>query len=73
MVNWHGSETRFFPQAQIEILVVDDGSTDRTPGMTGNFDSPRVRLLRKVKRRPGIRIQRGHSGGTRRNRRVSRW
>lgn len=36
-----------FPQAEMEILVVDDGSTDRTPDIIRKF-VPRVRHLRKT-------------------------
>jgi glycosyltransferase involved in cell wall biosynthesis len=35
-----------FPASDLEVIVVDDGSTDRTPDIVRKFES-RVRLLRK--------------------------
>lgn len=35
-----------FPESEMEVLVVDDGSTDRTPELLRQFES-RVRVIRK--------------------------
>ena len=35
-----------FPAGEREVVVVDDGSSDRTPEVVGKF-GPQVRLLRK--------------------------
>jgi glycosyltransferase involved in cell wall biosynthesis len=38
---------RDFPRAEMEILVVDNGSTDRTPEIVRKF-APNVRLIQKT-------------------------
>jgi glycosyltransferase involved in cell wall biosynthesis len=36
-----------FPRSETEVIVVDDGSTDRTPDIVRKFE-PRLRLIRKA-------------------------
>jgi glycosyltransferase involved in cell wall biosynthesis len=49
----------------LELIVVDDGSTDDTPGVIARFDDPRLRYLKQTNRGPnaarnyGIRESRG--------------
>jgi cellulose synthase/poly-beta-1,6-N-acetylglucosamine synthase-like glycosyltransferase len=43
----HSVLAQDFPESETEILVVDDGSTDNTPGLIQKFQ-PQVRYVRKV-------------------------
>jgi cellulose synthase/poly-beta-1,6-N-acetylglucosamine synthase-like glycosyltransferase len=39
-----------YPDAQMEVIVVSDGSTDRTDAIVASITDPRVRLLRQPER-----------------------
>jgi glycosyltransferase involved in cell wall biosynthesis len=52
--------------ASLEVIIVDDGSTDNTPAVVSSFDDPRVRVVRHERpegqsrsRNDGIRVARG--------------
>jgi len=40
-------------RTDLEVLVVDDASTDRTPDVVADYDDPRVRYLRHAENRGG--------------------
>ncbi|HHX45097.1 MAG TPA: glycosyltransferase family 2 protein [Chloroflexi bacterium] len=40
-----------YPEDKLELVIVTDGSNDRTPDIVRSFASPRVRLLHEVERR----------------------
>ena len=48
--------------ADLELLVVDDGSTDEGPALVAQLSDPRLRLLRQPNQGPGSARNRGLAG-----------
>ncbi len=52
----------------LEVFVVDDGSTDRTAEIAGSFTDPRVRVIRKpnggVSSARNVGLRNAHGAGT---------
>src|SRR6516165_8537489 len=44
--------------SDLEVVVVDDGSTDRTPEVIASFDDPRLVSIRQENQGPGVAANR---------------